>query len=209
VLKAAGVEWPSKNIDFGQLGYVSAALAAATLGLDRYFGFSSGWVRYILADLNIRKALAEFQMNWIIANTCLENDAEETKCARKRLQLLKDFSIKITDLVDEESRQWAAEFQGELAALNTSVKNVQDAAKPGTIAVSITRDPTVIPDIVVFLDGQQRESSQSSTILLNGIGPGAHQVTVTGARRDGTPVQDSKAVVVASGTVANVTVHLQ
>ena len=39
--------------------------AAALIGLDKTFGFSSGWARYVLTVTSIRKALEEFRMDWI------------------------------------------------------------------------------------------------------------------------------------------------
>src|SRR5450755_2470262 len=47
-------------------------LAAALLGLDKAFGFSSGWARYVMAGTNIRKSLEEFRMDWamLIAKAC-------------------------------------------------------------------------------------------------------------------------------------------
>ena len=41
-------------------------VAAALLGLDKGFGFSSGWARYVLTATNIRKSLEEFRLDWTV-----------------------------------------------------------------------------------------------------------------------------------------------
>lgn len=229
ILQAAGLSWTSisaipanpttdqvlalvrgPRFDFGQLGYVAAALATAFLGLDKFFGFSSGWVRYMLADSNIRKAVAEFQMNWVIANTCLDRDEEERRCAKKRLQLLKDFSIKITDLLDEETRQWAGEFQGALSALDKSASDAQEVTRPGMIVVTIKRGAAVGPDpVIVYLDGHQREVGAGETMVLRSVTPGQHEVLVVGKRKDASATQDMKAVNVSPAGIGNVEVQLE
>src|SRR5262245_3480502 len=38
--------------------------AATLIGIDKAFGLSSGWARYVLTATTIRKALQEFRMDW-------------------------------------------------------------------------------------------------------------------------------------------------
>jgi hypothetical protein len=40
------------------------ALSATLALLDRYFGLSSGWMRYIAAELEVSQLTSEFQLNW-------------------------------------------------------------------------------------------------------------------------------------------------
>lgn len=43
---------------------VALGVAAALVLLDRFFGFSSGWMRYIATELNLRQLNQEFQLDW-------------------------------------------------------------------------------------------------------------------------------------------------
>ena len=43
---------------------VALGVAGALLLLDRFFGFSSAWIRYIVAELQIKQLNEEFQMDW-------------------------------------------------------------------------------------------------------------------------------------------------
>src|SRR5262245_5391908 len=47
-----------------QLGFALLALAAGAVAADRYFGVSSGWIRYVTAMLAIQRALADFRLDW-------------------------------------------------------------------------------------------------------------------------------------------------
>src|SRR5262245_34234909 len=40
---------PFSDMRFGQFGYLLLAIAAGLVLLDRYFGYSTGWMRYIVA----------------------------------------------------------------------------------------------------------------------------------------------------------------
>src|SRR5580765_3954041 len=52
------------NVIDGLWASLFLGVAAALLGLDKTFGFSRGWARYVLAASNIRKGLEEFRLEW-------------------------------------------------------------------------------------------------------------------------------------------------
>lgn len=39
-------------------------IAAGLVMLDRFFGFSTAWVRYISTELHLRQILDEFRLDW-------------------------------------------------------------------------------------------------------------------------------------------------
>ena len=43
---------------------LALAISAALLGVDRFFGFSRAWIRYVAASLKIQTALNQFNMSW-------------------------------------------------------------------------------------------------------------------------------------------------
>jgi hypothetical protein len=51
--------------DSGPLAALFIGIAAALLGLDKAFGYSSGWTRYVLTATSMTKLLHEFRMDWI------------------------------------------------------------------------------------------------------------------------------------------------
>ena len=52
-------------VDTGPIASLCVGLAAALLGIDKAFGFSTGWVRYVMAATAITKLLQEFRMDWV------------------------------------------------------------------------------------------------------------------------------------------------
>ena len=45
---------------------VALILAVALIGLDRFFGFSTAWMRFLTTEIQIRTALQAFQLDWEI-----------------------------------------------------------------------------------------------------------------------------------------------
>jgi len=111
----------------GQLAHVSilsqpllatflVGLAGALVALDKYFGFSSGWKRYVIAATSIRKALEEFRMDWVAmimrAGASPNPDQIEELIARAR-----QFRLAVEGMVLQETKDWVTEFEGNLARL--------------------------------------------------------------------------------------------
>jgi len=197
------------GIELGKLGYVTAALAASLLGLDRYSGLTSGWVRYVTTDLRIQRALADFQMDWVIANSCLHDDPEEVRCGQKRLVLLKQFNQKIADLVATETLEWATEFQNALSALERATGERRDAEQPGLIHVKVERGASVVGDVEITLDGHPRERIQRGSVLLRSVPPGTHEIAAVAVDQNGDPCSAVETVNLAAGATVKVTLQLE
>jgi len=45
---------------------VALVLAVALIGLDRFFGLSSAWMRFLTTEIQIRNTLQTFQLDWEI-----------------------------------------------------------------------------------------------------------------------------------------------
>jgi conflict system pore-forming effector with SLATT domain len=115
----------------GNTGLLSSALvgfAAALIGLDKAFGFSSGWARYVLTATSIRKALEEFRMDWtlLLAKMDTTPNAEQVGSL---IQRAKDFIGQIEGLVFQETKDWVTEFQSNLAQIERDSKTQLDELK--------------------------------------------------------------------------------
>jgi conflict system pore-forming effector with SLATT domain len=95
-------------------------LAAGLLGLDKGFGFSSGWARYVLAGTNIRKSLEDFRLDWaalrLKAGTSLTDETVSPLIARAKL-----FRAEVEGLVLQETKDWVTEFQSTMAQMEKDV----------------------------------------------------------------------------------------
>lgn len=104
---------------WAQSGLIPALLvgvAAALLGADRAFGFSTGWIRYITTAAVIRKALEEFRLDWMLKTSQASAPPTSEQLA-ELLQSAKTFRLAVEGHVIDETRAWAVEFQNTIAQL--------------------------------------------------------------------------------------------
>jgi hypothetical protein len=102
---------------FNQLGYVALGLAAAILGFDKFFGFSSAWMRYMLTQIRLQKKFAEFQLEWLKRRSFVGKDLSKEQ-AQELFSFLQAFQVDLLAEVEQEIQSWVAEFQSNLLQLD-------------------------------------------------------------------------------------------
>ncbi len=103
--------------DFGQSGYLLLALAAGCLALDRFFGYSTGWIRYITSALAIERSLEEFRMEWTRGIAKLRGAPPTPSQLDQLLLTCATFSLAIRGQVEQETNAWVVEFRNNLSQL--------------------------------------------------------------------------------------------
>jgi hypothetical protein len=99
----------------GQLGYISLGLAAACVGFDKFFGFSSGWMRYVLTAMVQQEALSAFRLDWASLSAQLGEKPLSADEVKPMIQRVKEFVQQIDQSVEQETKAWMAEFQTNLS----------------------------------------------------------------------------------------------
>lgn len=196
------------NIMIGQFGYLFLGLAAACIGLDRFFGFSSGWMRYITTMMTIERALSDFRLDWAMMLAKTGENQITPDQVQLMLQRLKEFVAAIDGHVEQETQIWVSEFRTNLVEIEKTAKTQVEATRPGAIDITVTNGMDTDAGFAVALDG---------LIVMNGIKgtrhqigyvpPGTHKVVIHGAIK-GESLDASELVNVSPGTVANVTLAL-
>jgi hypothetical protein len=102
---------------FNQLGYVSLGLVAAFVGVDKFFGFSSAWMRYMLMQIRLQKKFAEFQLEWLKRRSFVDKDLSKEQ-AEVLFSFLQAFQVDLLAEVEKETQSWVAEFQSNLVQLD-------------------------------------------------------------------------------------------
>jgi hypothetical protein len=103
-------------------GYVLLAMAASCVALDRLFGFSSAWMRYLTASMALQRLLTQLQFEWTAltaAPTASGSTADSTRHVLGRLQA---YSLAVRDLVAEETAEWTTEFRTNLSQLERNIR---------------------------------------------------------------------------------------
>ena len=159
----------AKEFDSGPVASLLVGLAAALLGLDKAFGFSSGWTRYVLTATSMTKLLHEFRMDWILLYSELEESLRPDQKDRpvpdqeeKLIQRAKQFAVDIQAALMEETKQWANEFQSNSAQMEKDVKSQLDALKAQVDKVSKERQEAQRPGGIELDHTQCRQSGRLS-----------------------------------------------
>lgn len=202
-------------------------VAAALLGLDKAFGYSSGWARYVLTATNIHRALEDFRMEWaeLMAKAGTSPTAENVAPLIDRA---KKFRTDVDALVLQETKDWVTEFQNSMGQMEkdivaqvTALKDQVDKAartkeaaeEPGSLQLQIqnaSKTDTGTTVSVCLTDAQgktiEETTSGQSWARLNLL-PGQYKIRIQ-ATVKGQSVEDQKVVPVKPGEIANVQLAL-
>ena len=108
------------KLALGEWGYVFFGLAAAVFLFDKFFGLSSGWMRFMVTTLQLERALNEFQFDWVDLNI-------RKASPQKFIERLKTFALLVNNLVQQETTQWVSEFMNNIEALDKLIKSRGDS----------------------------------------------------------------------------------
>jgi hypothetical protein len=187
------------NFALGQWGYVFLAAAAAIVGYDFYFGHSSGWMRFIVTQISIERALKEFQYDWLLLKAQQENNPLNPQIF---LQRAKDFTLQIENLKKQETDAWVAEFQTNISQLEKVLKTELEVRKPGSIKVAIKNCADFDKILIRLNDNPVKELDGVSEGIINTVSPGRYEVTVIGKKGE-KESKASKVVEVQAGAMTS------
>jgi hypothetical protein len=93
---------------------VALAGAGVSLAIDKFFGCSNAWMRFITAEQRIRQALHEFQMDYDIEQSKWTDNFPASEQAQAMLSCCKAFISQVDAIILEETNEWLVEFQSSL-----------------------------------------------------------------------------------------------
>ncbi|NAS12286.1 SLATT domain-containing protein [Poritiphilus flavus] len=102
-------------------GYVCLMIASTVLLIDRLFGHSSGWIRYMMAQLEIENSISEYHAQWLnsISKANLGQLTSEDKVSL--ITLLSNFDNTIKSIVIKETLEWKTNFTVQLEKFRSNV----------------------------------------------------------------------------------------
>ncbi len=115
----------TKDWNLGNWGYVLIALAGVVFWVDKLMGYSTGWMRYIMAEMTLQRNLKQFQFKC----ATLQVNPDEQERRTKLIELSKAFVDQVDSIVIEETAAWVSEFQSNLAQIQKIVEKEQKPAK--------------------------------------------------------------------------------
>ena len=185
---------------------IAVGLAATLLVLDRFFGCTSAWIRYIKAELAIQHLLEQFQLDWQ-AELATGEAQPGRKQVQKLLERAKTFLGRVNLVVQEETNAWIEEFKSTLKQIDELVKAQEAASAADGLNLEVTNGADCDAGWTVAVDDGVERSCNGKTAGLRGVTPGIHAVHVAGTIK-GVRRQAEVTTAVPAGGVATVQVTL-
>lgn len=175
------------------MGYVFLAIGAAFATFDRYYGFSSSWMRFASTQLSLEILLREFQFDWILSQS-------QAFSAGTSIQKLKEFAGKVDSIVKQETDAWINDFKKNIDELEKMLKTGAEERKPGAIKLTVpnARD---FQRISISVNGAfSKEMEGVTETLLDTIPPGRHEISLSAVDKAGIEHREAKVVAVTANT---------
>ncbi|MGW5651399.1 SLATT domain-containing protein [Streptomyces humi] len=101
-------------------GYLALLTAVACVGVDRFFGVTSGWIRDMATAQAVQRRLQVLQFDWAsesVREVLGPAEGTASEAAERCLGVLRRFSEDVTELVRTETADWMVEFRTGSAPL--------------------------------------------------------------------------------------------
>jgi hypothetical protein len=189
-----------------QLGYLFLALAGSFALFDRFFGFSTGWMRYVTTMLAVERRREAFRLEWALLGRRLGNPPD-TNVAGRMLDVCKRAIQDVKELTERETEAWVGEFKSSLAQFEKDLRSQLDATRVGGVDVKVSDGERAIDGFELALDQMVVERVTGSSGSIAGIVPGLHKVAVSAALA-GKRYHASQVVSVPPGGVVSIELTL-
>jgi hypothetical protein len=189
--------------DSVQPGWASIALvlAVAAIGLDRFFGYSSAWMRYVATEMQIRQALHRFQMQVEMRRAEQAGSDLSGDDIQFFFLLSTDFLIWLDEIVRDETAVWSSELRSILHEMEAAARVHAQDQRSGEIRLTVTNGNQAANGWTVTVDNAAAEVHNGSTATLRNVSPGRRIVQVRGTIA-GQQKTVRKAITVAAGETA-------
>ncbi len=223
---AGAVELQLHEAHVNQFGYLAIGLAALAMAFDRFFGSSSGWMRYITAAMELETQLEKFQFEWAKLVAALAGEPPSKTQIEDMLNRIAEFGDSVQAVIENETRQWVAEFKADLAELNSTTKAAlqeirtesatarkdldaeRASSRPGALEVTVGNAAETDAGWKVQLDDGDWQAATGMTSALMQVPPGIHAIRVEATMR-GVAARATRVVTVPSNDVLRVTLTLE
>ena len=178
------------------------ALAAAAIGLDRFFGFSSAWMRFLATELEIRRRLRQFHMRIEALRVESWGVPATAEYALEVVQICGEFLLDIDELLRNETSTWATELSSVLKEMEEKARAHADAEHRGSVKLTVSNGDQADAGWEASVDDDPAELHTGRTVTIRDIASGKHTIRVR-AKISGQQKSSRKTVIVRGGETAN------
>ena len=169
-----------KNIPPAALS-LSVALAGILLALDKFFGYSSGWIRYITTEMAIKQAQEQFELDWQAAYASFGGKEPTNEQVQAVIAMIRTFTGRLNTLISNETAQWVAEFKESLRQMDEQSKAQASAQQTGSLSIEVQNGDIVdAPGWELKFDQNSKGTYQGKTAAFINLALGDYTVRITG-----------------------------
>jgi len=193
---------------------VVVGLAVFMIGIDKFGGFTSGWIRYVIAAQKLTEISEEFRFNWETTKLKLKDTSLNSDEIQTLAKTCQEFLQKAQSVVSEETQKWVAEFQSALNDIESAAKVSAESAKAavkakeeGAIALNVSNGVSCDKPWSIYLDGKFISNFSGTSAALSNLKPGIVILKIAGVIKSKN-VEDEKPVIVKGGEISSLTMTL-
>jgi hypothetical protein len=187
---------------------IFALAAAALLLLDRFFGASTSWVRYMTAALALNDLRDEFENAWRLETATWGEQEPTVDQTKHAVSLLYGFILRVNEIVRNETEAWKAEFQSALQQVEEYAKTAPRKVEQSGLKVVITNFDKVDDAWKISVNGGAWESVMGAEKTFS-LTPGQTQFVVEAMLSDPKKnVRREEIVILKASEITTVTLTL-
>lgn len=195
---------------------VAVTVAITAIGLDRFFGFSSGWIRFVTTEIKLESRIQQFRLSIENEKFSWQGQPPTFDKAKATLGIIENFLKEVFEMVKDETNTWVIEFQNVLQKFNEEMNVKADATKLGGIKVTIENGEKCTEGLMVYIEGQQAVNITGSSYTANNLYPKIYRVSVSGTyieevegKKIKRQLQDETLANVTPGAVIDISLKLK
>jgi SMODS and SLOG-associating 2TM effector domain 2 len=186
---------------------VALGIAGLLVLLDRFWGFTNAWVRFLLAQQELSTELRNFEFDWARDKLSWSGKEPTIQQATAMLLSCKAFLMQVHTIVRRETGVWASEFQNAITMIDQTARSTDRTTQSGSIAVKVTNGNQCEGGWRLTIDGGPEVAYSGLSAVLAGVEPGERTIRVVGMV-NGVEKRDEKSVAVSSGGSASIELTL-
>jgi len=159
---------------------VAITIAVTAIGLDRFFGFSSAWMRFITTEIKINSKIEQIKLNIENERFSWQGAAPDFDSAKTMINHITLFINEVSEIVKDETNTWMMEFQNSIQKFNEEANVKADNLKLGGVAVNIENAAEFSKGIKLQLESQEPIRFSGSSYSFNNLLPKIYKLVITG-----------------------------
>jgi SMODS and SLOG-associating 2TM effector domain 2 len=186
---------------------VALGVAGLLVLLDRFWGFTSAWVRFLLAQQELSEALRNFEFDWAKEKILWAGTEPNIPQATAMIVSSKTFILQVHSIVRRETNLWASEFQNAITMVDQTAKAENQNRGAGSITVKVTNGNQCENGWRLTIDDGPETTYSGLSTSLTKVPSGIHNIRVVGTV-NGVERRDEKSVTVSTGAAESIELTL-